>query len=716
MSVENANSLNELKDSDWIRDSFFVPVRGSRVRPNARAGDMKQAGGFSYSSLSFADTTPGGNGSFGAKPQFTPFADIHLPSFLENDEGDGRNKNNKSLGMGRSYAETIDANAQRIYMQFGTPVYNSLTNYLTSFYDSGHGNMVNTGRVDTGFFYTAGKFAGFIFFWSVVPELCILNLLYSTSRKVLADIQHAPMYKFYYMQPTMPLYWSTVQTIVNAIAVNMGLAQPVAPDSMQRNVDGSKMALDPGKFGSSPENIKELNRILPDVFLDENGGLDVRRMAGRYQRKSEAHAGVMNIIREKSNTAEEFTANMQGYLNGKEQLAKVRKAENESKKMATYMDEYMQSVAGTGLHLIDQLVDFVSGSNSDPAKAPDTSVSDTKKSTASAADSTTLGQDLTKLWDGMRQQMLEYGDFALGELMDGSAFASFIVENEQTVRESFSNSSRSSDLAEKINSTSREARSNFFNVANGNLGDGMIMGTLETVTSAVSSLMKGVVDSVGFSGLSALGGKAFADIPDFWDGSETSLPTASYTMELRTPYGNPISILTNIIIPLAMLIAAFAPRSTGRNSYSGPFLCKLWEKGKVQKQLALPKSLSITRGTGNVGWSINKQPLAIDVNFEVIDLSKMLHVPITTELRWSDLIPGKTMFDEDNNFTDYMAVLGSLGLSEQYYATDRWRLRRATTAQNFETFLSPEHLLQWAIGDTKVGSVMSGIARGRRTF
>ena len=148
---------DEMLDSDWIRQSFFVPIRGERNRPNAREKDMRQAGIFSYQSLSFRDTTPGGNGSFGTKSQFTCTADIRLPSLLSH--GDGRTdiEKNKTLGMGRGYAEAIDANADRIYMQFGIPAFNSVTNYLTSFYDPDMGNMVNSGRVASELFYTAGK-------------------------------------------------------------------------------------------------------------------------------------------------------------------------------------------------------------------------------------------------------------------------------------------------------------------------------------------------------------------------------------------------------------------------------------------------------------------------------------------------------------------------------------------------------------------------------
>jgi hypothetical protein len=74
-------------------------------------------------------------------------------------------------------------------------------------------------------------------------------------------------------------------------------------------------------------------------------------------------------------------------------------------------------------------------------------------------------------------------------------------------------------------------------------------------------------------------------------------------------------------------------------------------------------------------------------------------------------MPGLTMFDEDTNFTDYMAILGSLGLEQQFYASDRWKLREAKRQRNFDTFMSPENFLQGGINDTSVGSLMSIVAR-----
>ncbi|MGN6746858.1 hypothetical protein, partial [Neisseria sp. P0024.S002] len=67
------------------------------------------------------------------------------------------------------------------------------------------------------------------------------------------------------------------------------------------------------------------------------------------------------------------------------------------------------------------------------------------------------------------------------EMEEGSAFISFRVDDTGPVSESFSNSYRASELAEKINSTAASARSTYFNLAGGNLGDNAVMNVMESI-------------------------------------------------------------------------------------------------------------------------------------------------------------------------------------------------------------------------------------------
>ena len=717
----NSQLLGNRGDSEWIRQALLVPVHTTKVNASARDASQTQAMQFSYQSLAFADTSLGGNRAMNPKPQFTRFADQKLPSLVPVNNGtSGSIDFSTTLGMGRYYAETIDRNANMITLQFGSPGYNSLTNFFGGFYDPGWGNMVNNGVTGSDLLFTMSKWVGYLTMWAIAPGLAITNIIYNTSKKFMANVQHQPLTRFYYMKPTMTLYWSTVTVIVNALCVNMHLAGGISDGDISRstsnetNVPPGSVKINIDQYnadtGNNATTLANLARILPDIMLD-GGGINIRAVANRYQRLADAHHRVLQDIQNSVTDDVSAYQAIQNYIHTgipSMYLQPLNYPDQNSNITA-----YQNSVAGTGLHLFQDIVEGIKATFSStpaadtpPDKQIDNSAAVSAQGDAVGAQADTVALNGASFWTGLTTHLSKYADYAIAEARDGSNFVNFYVDWESHVSESFSSTTKESSIAEKMNQVSRDNKDRLFNTAQGNISDSIIANTIEGVVSGVTSIMAGLAASVGLSGLALLGGRALVDIPEFWDSSTSTLPTSSYNIQLRTPYGNPISVLTNILIPTAMWIAAAAPRSTGRNSYNGPFLCKLWQKGRVQIQLGMVTNLSITRGTGNVGWNIHGQPIGIDLNITISNLSKMLHIPITTDLSISDVI-GLTAFDEDNNFTDYMAILGSLGLSEQYYLSSRWRLRRATTMMNFDSFWSSANFMNWLVGDTIPGSLMS---------
>ena len=252
--LTNPQLLKEIPNSGWVRQSLFVPNRKVRIERSSAKGRFVFGSMFSYQTLNFSDTSLGGNRSINPKPQFTKFADPNLPSLLAATNNSGNPSATQSMGMGRYYSEAIDDNAQRIFLQFGVPAYNSLSNFFTTFYDRGHANMANSGTMADGLLFSIGKYAGFLIAWTIVPALSLAALFYSTGKKALFSILDVPLSKFYYMKPTMPLYWNTVTIISNALAVNMKLIQGATPEMLKRNsvsnggtgASGNNVFIDPG--------------------------------------------------------------------------------------------------------------------------------------------------------------------------------------------------------------------------------------------------------------------------------------------------------------------------------------------------------------------------------------------------------------------------------------------------------------------------------------
>ena len=122
---------------------------------------------------------------------------------------------------------------------------------------------------------------------------------------------------------------------------------------------------------------------------------------------------------------------------------------------------------------------------------------------------------------------------------------------------------------------------------------------LDTVMSGLKEVALGFAEGVSLMGLVSLAGSSFIDIPDTWEDSSANLPSESYEIHLRSPYGNTLSRYMNIHIPLSMLLAGALPISTGRQTYASPFICKLISVGRSNMDLAMIDSLSVTHGVGN---------------------------------------------------------------------------------------------------------------------
>lgn len=591
----------------------------------------------------------------------------------------------KSRGMGRYYYEAIEENSQVVHMRFGQPAFNSLTTFFTGFYNSGAGQLARTGR-STGFFYDLGKAAGF-----VVSLLAWQLLAVHMLGEAFKFFAQKPTSKFYYSKPNMPLYWHAVTTMVNHIAVNRGIIPRI----------GGADPLVPSDASATADVMATLSQKLPDVFkFTDKGGIDVYAMANRAQRLANKRYRAMES---------KLTASSRDDLSRQVQALIAEPMDDTQKQpsLANYIQLWLKSGA------------------SKPG-------GDTGKNDAASEDLRSASGFSDSGW-------LE---FLKAELDDGGAFASFRVNYTGSVQESFSNSIAESELAGKINNMSSSMRSTKFDLAGGNIGDGFLATIAETAGKLVSDFAAGAAAGLNLSGLASLGGSAFVDIPKHWQSSVASLPRASYTINLVSPYGNPISQLVNLHVPLCMLLAAALPISTGKQSYTSPFLVELYDQGRCQTRLGMIDSLSITRGTGNVGFNSDNHVMAIDVSFSIVDMSSVLHMPIAEGFSMTKALTGAAagaiatvavpvpgvsaaaaalgaavangIFDDDTVYSDYMATLSSLSLPDQIYALRKLKLNMTRNMADFNSWASASRFISEGVG-TSVGSVLSaffpGVAR-----
>ncbi|BDD79562.1 hypothetical protein [Burkholderia phage FLC9] len=695
-SQNNVNNLN--KDSSWVRQSFLVQVK------DLQTVDQENRT-FTPVSFSFTDTAPGGSLCINPPPQFTRYADLKPRSAFGADTGKNRAGN---VGIGRYYGEAIEAHSQVINIRCGVPSFNSLTTFFSGFYNTSAGTLARTGRAPSAF-YELGRAAGFVV--SILSwKLLAVTLLGNAARFFLQK----PSSKFYYSKPAMPLYWNAVQTIVNQIAVNMGVVPRIGGTSLAQTLTNGY------QFDANAQT--QLHQLLPDI-INPGGSIDVYAMANRAQRLNSLHH---------ANLEQSYNSDNLNLTQAIQQAYTKQLTDNGGGGWTGYLQKWLGSSQSK-----------TQGSGSDGSSSTTESLNNDASGTQQPAQAYDSG----------------FFDFLGAELNDGSAFVSFRVNATGQVGESFSNSFQESEIKQKINGISSQARSAEFDLANGNILGGVAGQTLGAAIGAVGDLVKGALDSVSLSGLAALGGSAFVDIPRNWQDSVAQLPRMNYTINLVSPYGNRVSQLLNLYVPLAMLLAMSLPIATGKQSYTSPFLCEVFDRGRCQSRLAMVESLSISRGTGNTGWNKEGHAMGIEVSISFADMSTVLAMPISQGFTGNAASTGAeiggiggavigaaggpvtaaggaavgaaalgtagavldaasnaaatigSIFDDDNTFTDYMAVLSGMGLTDQIYSMNKFKLNLTRAMTTWKTWYSTAHFASF-MGDTLPGHVVSAIFRG----
>lgn len=690
--------IDRILDKDWGKQAFLLDKFINY--PDAKPGSVEFEAKVNYynrfyttAHQKFYDTKLGGSIGVNARPQYTRYSDIRVPGLMP-----GRNPNvsvemiggldgdsthvNANYGMGSFYSESLDDNTQTIYMRFGVPQFSSLANYISAAYDPDLASLARTGRAKSAF-YTAGSMTGGLLAVGAFP---FLGMAYLTSR-VLAGFFRTPNSKFYTMKPTMHTYWGIVNSLVNTIAINSGLLPRFLYNDKDQKINTNQQL--------TSAELEMIHNMLPDI-IDKDHGYDIFAMAGRAQRIANAVAKAEYDGYNAANNKNNFFGVAKRYLDDSKT---TNPGSNEG------LDGFLRALDTQ--YTTSSLANFVIKNLSFgyyTLNDKDTGGVELADLSTSATTSTPevnnnqnpipVAKDPTKD-NGWFQSFTSLLD---SEMKQGSEFAIFKVDYTGSVSESFSNSTVESELARDLNNISSSNRESRFKIADGNLansGDGILGATTELAADAVKAtgdFLQGIVNGAtfgAFGGVSALSGNGFFDIPKHWQSSSVSLPRASYSMTLISPYANVISQLQNMYIPLSMIMAGSIPLSTGKFTYTSPLLCQVFDRGRCQIKLGMVESLQITRGSSNLPFTNKCRAMAIDVSFSVVDLSSIMHMPIPT----GTIFGTRTENDPDNLLMDYISVLAGQDIYTQVYNIPRAKINIAERYSRLRTYISPAN---WA--------------------
>lgn len=710
-----------LKDADWVYSAFMI--KKDDLGDVAREYLM-----FSSAAISAMDTSLGGHPTMNPPPGFTPTADLRTGLLLNTDVASTAMRSQrltifgrpqvldgiKTEGVGRYYHEAIDENMQTISIQFGRPRFLGFVPFFARFYDASVAATARDGR-GPSFFFQLGNFTG-----SAVRFAATLGLLINTIAfvpfSVILPVSAMAMFflsrptsSFYSLEPTMGAYWSRVNFILNTMAVNRNL---IGRRTMAGAGEADKM--DDTTDPETPEYFQYASKVAPEIFHPDSY-VDAYNISRRYARYIHARR---EYIQSK---LENFTL-----ANGKDltpALAQMKKILAEKVVITTknetigdYLDRYFKGIWGTEQYrakdAFSETLATYTPSNADPNAAPpanpngttDTQIAQESNKQADTPLPTDVNSrrvyiknpNFGKSPDEPEQTWVESiidywkktanSDVFQVDIQQANSWISFYVQNSGSISESFSNSYQEAEISQTLNGMTGTARNARFNFAGGKTG----ISVIDAPITAALDTLKGLIQGVGLGGLLGITGGAFIHVPKQYSQSTTSFPTLNVNFECRSPYGDQLSQFLNLDVPCAMWLAAALPISNGTQSYSDPFYCTLFSRGRMIGRMMAIESLNITRGVGNLGFNNEHRALGIDISVSFVDMNNIMHAPISTG--FNPLKPWGLVFDDDSAFKDYMGAMTNLSLAEQTEMSRKMHLNWARQMANFNSFFSWSHI------------------------
>ena len=668
-------AIKRRDDLSWVRGMFG----GIAANANRRKISTRQS---TISAFKFGDTTLGGNQAINAPYQFTRFADLKSEGLLAvktlRDPAMGTSfwesdSSASSYCMGRVYSEEIDDNAQYLHLRFGVPKYTGTIAFFANMYDVNAAKLAKTGSY-SGFLRETGKIIGLTAMFVAVPMHVFFPIL--AVSWVLGAVLDMKPSKYYYLKPTPNLYWQAVQAILDTQLLHHRLV-PMWDiiGSSTRYTDVTE------KENKLNGTMREVYTLLPDIWKS-NGKFDVYKMINRYTVLAGYQQRTLNDIYANS-SEKDYAARIRGYIAQARHNEQMRNAVSDKELNLEALARKYEKNAFYQTTSEEDAADCVTWQKINDAFNSDQGVSGAQtvkeqsqyaqaKSAQQKTDEANAKAEQTNksFWGSLIGDMAEQ---YVSELYDGDQFLTFKVDAKETISDSLTNSTREPEISSAMNGISSKARSFDFSTSNGNTGFDFV----DTLVSGVKDVIGGTLDAVHMSGLAAFFGASIVDIPDVWDSSEASIGTVSYTIPLRCPYGNDISLFQDIMVPLGCIIAAATPMATGKQTHTAPFLVEAYSRGRQVTRLGIIDSVTINRGVGNMGWRADGRMLGCDVTISIKDLSRYLTMPIIKDPGW---------FDDANKYTDYMATLGAAGINELIYNSSKVILNVNKWKQSWKSF------------------------------
>ena len=568
----------------------------------------------------YRDTRVGGNDAINCIWQFCKDDDIVYDLTTTQKESGN--------GLGRVYATTTEKNQQICWFTFGVPFYTPMAAFYKNSFNDELIELNNTGNTSL----TLGKIFGSAFSLVVFLPLLPIRLFGYLSKRTRNTY---PVNRFYELRSCMPLYYQYVDTILAQWLVDVGIYNNGNPNDEGKNDNWVKQRQE-SMQGANVKDLYNNNNVLHRSGSSWSANPDMVPDALKA-----TGASIWDILKRRAN---------------------VVWGADTSKEVPNSWDDKYEDLVKQFFQTDENGVAVYNKKKDDWWK------DSYKKLTDPTEDD--KGNILSGYTDNPWVENADWETAFKSSALGATQFVGFRVDKSIDSSESFSNSTSPSSFAESFNSTVQEKQR--LAIETGLKGSNTGIAAADAVLNFSKNLLNTVFDklkSIDVTGItdiaSAAIGGAYIDIPEMYSGSSFST-SHSINLQLRSPYGDYISIYQSIIVPLALIMAGALPRAAGSESYVQPFLCRVYCKGMFSVPMGIIDSLSIKRGASEFGWTYNNLPTCVDVSISIKDMSPIMYLQINNEYFHG-------IFETDNAFREYMMTLSGLGLFERISMFSRIR-------------------------------------------
>lgn len=677
-------------DNEWVKSTFIISDRDLSTGYESPYEQWIKKNRYATSAdHKFSCTSPGMSLGVNPKPQFTRYADIRSKGRLPNrpDITVGMQSSSTGLGMGGYYSMAYDDNQQRIYLRFGVPSYMFLPIWIMKAFDINKTVLQSRGTITTTFLEAVNLVSKFFAFFAN-------PILFSTLFAVKAIVANS---RFYSLKPTMYTYWATVENILNALVARRTMLPYILKDytyKLDKTVGNEEKITE--------DFVNNLSGFIPDLIDPTTGRISVFGIALRSQ--AAYNSIKIEEIRQRENRIAE--AQMRGLDNGEpitpdaaQKLIGVTRnipLSNTSSPTNGFINKLFKTAHS--LLMSNNPDENVEGLDENNATTKNVisyneiyrdengnmiDISLDKNDRNDSVDAR-IQSNVNKKSD----KLLKYGEYLLAELTEGAAFAVFNVESTGSVSESFSSSFGANPIESTFNSISAKAR-NIGSLLSG-IADVPVVGDAMKLAADAGAVMLSNVSYGMANPLLALAYGVNVSMPKVWESSSATLPSSSYKMRLISPYGNAYSQLFAIYLPFSMILAGSLPRSTGSSTYTSPFFCQHFDRGRNNTALGMISNVTVTRGTSNLAFSRAGHPNAIDIDFQITSLDEIVSVDVVSSGVLTSALQALDPDLSDTPFVSYMNTVAAVDVYTQAFRVPMLRLKLAERWMKIKSVISPD--------------------------